>query len=191
NLHYNSTQKQPTLSTQSGFWMRKSLYEVQQAQAFKYTNAHLILFRLGRSYLNYAEVMLRTGDTPKAIEYINKTRTLHGGLPELSTALTTEDAWIAYKSERRVELFYEGDRYWSLLRWGKYDDLDVIPELNREHHKLEISADGKSYSIIKLPSGTSHSLNTKAFSKRRYFFPIPQKEILLNNKLEGDQNPLW
>lgn len=191
NLHYNSTQKQPTLATQSGFWIRKSTYEIQQAQALKNTNAHLVLFRLGRSYLNYAEVLLRYGDISNAIEYINKTRTVHGGLPALSKTLTEEEAWKAYKSERRVELFYEGDRYWSLLRWGKFVGLDVIPELNREHHRLEISADGKSYLITKLPSGTSHSMNTKVFSKRRYFFPIPQQEILLNKELQGDQNPLW
>ncbi len=43
----------------------------------------------------------------KAIEYINKTRTLHGGLPaHTAAAMTLDDAWKAYKSERRVELFF-------------------------------------------------------------------------------------
>lgn len=191
NLHYLSTSKKATLATQSGFWLRKTTYEEQQAQADKYTNAHLVVFRVGRSYLNYAEVLLRLNDIKGAINYINKTRTLHGGLPALSENMSAEEAWTAYKSERRVELFYENDRYWSLLRWGKYDGLDVIPELNKPHYRLEISSDGKSYEIQNLPAGTSHELNTKIFTERRYFFPIPQKEIILNEKLKGDQNPLW
>ncbi len=191
NLHYKSTLKKATLATQSGFWLRKTIYEDQQAQAQKYTNAHLVIFRLGRSYLNYAEALLRCGRTDEAISYINKTRTVHGGLPALSEGMSEEEAWKAYKSERRVELFYENDRYWSLLRWGRFDNLDIIPELNHAHYRLEISADGKSYEIQDLPSGTSHELNTKVFSKRRYFFPIPQSEINKNAALQGDQNPLW
>ena len=30
------------------------------------------------------------------------------------------ETWKDYKIERRVELFWEGDFYFSLLRWGKY-----------------------------------------------------------------------
>lgn len=191
NLHYKSTQKKATLATQSGFWLRKTTYENQQAQALKYTDAHLVIFRVGRSYLNYAEALLRKNDIKGAISYINKTRTIHGGLPALPEDLTAEAAWKAYRSERRVELFYENDRYWSLLRWGKYDGLDVIPELNKAHYRLEISSDGKSFEIQNLPAGTSHDLNTKVFTERRYFFPIPQKEMVMNEKLQGDQNPLW
>ena len=36
-----------------------------------------------------------------------------------SKGLSLSEAWKAYKRERRVELVHEGDRYWSLLRWGK------------------------------------------------------------------------
>lgn len=99
--------------------------------------------RLGRSYLNYAEVMLRLNDIETAIEYVNKTRTIHGGLPALSKDLSLSEAWEAYKRERRVELVHEGDRYWSLLRWGKADGKETISELNKTHHSISISEDGK------------------------------------------------
>ena len=62
---------------------------------------------------------LRQGDKEKAIEYINKTRVDHGGLPELSKSISLEEAWKEYKRERRVDLVSEGDRYWTVLRWGR------------------------------------------------------------------------
>ena len=43
-------------------------------------------------------------------------RTKHGGLPALEMGLSANDAWEHYRRERRVELFFENDRYWSLLR---------------------------------------------------------------------------
>lgn len=96
------------------------------------TNYHYTLLRLGRSYLNYAEIKLRQGDKETAIDYINKTRVTHGGLPELQKSLSLEDTWKEYKRERRIELVSEGDRYWSVLRWGKADGLEVVPELTVE-----------------------------------------------------------
>lgn len=190
NMHRKSLNKASRLSTRTGYFIRKTLYEKEPIQALNYTNYHHVIFRLGRSYLNYAEACLRLGDKNTAIEYINKTRTTHGGLPALDAAtMTIEDAWKAYKSERRVELFFEGDRYWSLLRWGKADGLDVIPELNHAFQTLEIAADGKSYQMINVPD--VHGLNIRAFSPKRYLFPIPKKEIELNEKLANDQNPGW
>ena len=37
-----------------------------------------------------------------------------------SMAVTEEEAWRDYIRERRVEMAYEGNLYWSYLRWGKY-----------------------------------------------------------------------
>ena len=143
--------------------------------------------RLGRAYLNYAEVMLRQGNIQTAIEYINKTRTTHGGLPALSTSLSLDEAWKVYKRERRVELVHEGDRYWSLLRWGKADGKTTVEELNKTHHSISISEDGKSFEIIPLPFRTSE--NERIFTKKRYLFPVPEGERVNNPAL--DQNEGW
>ena len=88
----------------------------------------ILCYVLGRSYLNYAEIKLRQGDKETAIDYINRTRVTHGGLPELQKSLSLEDTWKEYKRERRIELVSEGDRYWSVLRWGKADGLEVVPD---------------------------------------------------------------
>ncbi|NMH86875.1 RagB/SusD family nutrient uptake outer membrane protein [Flavivirga algicola] len=185
NMHWTSNAAGNWSMTKSGFYFRKSVFEGVKLWANDFVPFHHSIMRLGRSYLNYAEVMLRLNDPAKALEYINMTRVAHGGLPELSTGLSIDEAWDYYKIERRVELFFENDRYWSLLRWGKEAGLDVIPELNSGQTFFEVSEDGMSYEIIEQPLNKSE--NERVFTSRRYLFPVPEKEILLNGNL--DQNP--
>jgi len=174
-------------ASRSGFWMRKGLYEQTQLLAKNNTSYCYPICRLGRSYLNYAEALLRIGRTADAVSAMNVTRTQHGQLP----ALTTTDAaevWKYYKIERRVELFYEcSDRYWSLLRWAKADGKETIPELNHGVKYLEISADGKSYEIQETFQDAVN--NTLSWESRRFLFPVPQTQRELNTNL--DQNPGW
>lgn len=109
-------------------------------------------------------------------------------MPELPSGLSAEEAWKEYKRERRIELLHENDRYWSLLRWGKADGLEIVKELNTHQNAcMEIAEDGKSFEIIDLPSNISD--NNHAFTSRRYLFPVPQSERDVNSSL--DQNPEW
>lgn len=188
NMHYLQSTKGTQYSTPSGYFIKKYVYDLSGFQAKVYTNFHQSVTRLGRAYLNYAEIMLRLNQPATAIEYINKTRTAHGNLPALSSSLSIEDAWKYYKIERRVELFLENDRYWSLLRWGKEDGGGVISELNdKVHTYFEIGADGKSFEIKDIVLNPGN--HKKRFSTKRYLFPVPQGQIDLNEKL--DQNPGW
>lgn len=187
NAHWNSNIYGDWGMTKTGYVWRKCQYEKSRVFWSDPTSYHYVLLRLGRSYLNYAEVMLRLNDSRTAIEYINKTRTVHGGLPALPTNLSLDDAWNEYKRERRIELLMEGDRYWSLLRWGKADGLNTIPELNITHQAIDISADGKSFEFIPLPYKASD--NIRIFTSKRYLMPVPQDQRNQNPNL--DQNPGW
>lgn len=187
NLHWNSKTGSMWGTAISGYLYRKGVYEDRYVYVDDPAFYHYVLLRLGRSYLNYAEALLRLHDVPTAIEYINKTRTAHGGLPALPTTLTEEEAWKAYKRERRVELVHEGDRYWSLLRWNKADGNAIVSELTKTHHAMSISEDGKSFEIITLPD--QESFNERVFSTKRYLFPVPEGERVNNPSL--DQNEGW
>ena len=187
NLHWNSRVGGDWGSALTGYLYRKGVYTDKKVWYSDPTYYHYVIMRLGRAYLNYAEVMLRQGNIQTAIEYINKTRTTHGGLPALSTSLSLDEAWKVYKRERRVELVHEGDRYWSLLRWGKADGKTTVEELNKTHHSISISEDGKSFEIIPLPFRTSE--NERIFTKKRYLFPVPEGERVNNPAL--DQNEGW
>lgn len=187
NLHWGSNIYGDWGMTKTGYVYRKGMYEVKPVYNSEPTFYHYVVLRLGRSYLNYAEVMLRQNKVEKAVEYINKTRTTHGKLPALSLSLSLSDAWREYKRERRIDLVMEGDRYWSLLRWGKADKKKTIDELNVVHQAISISKDGKSFEFIPLPF--KGSINERIFTEKRYLFPVPQDERNQNTAL--DQNMGW
>lgn len=190
NVHYASNVQQDRHMTKSGYVFRKSIYEDQWLYYNVPTNYHYVLLRLGRSYLNYAELKLRSGGEAgraTAIDYINRTRTTHGGLPALEAGTSLADVWKFYKIERRADLLQENDRYWSLLRWGKEEGLSVIPELNSTPKAISISEDGKSFEIITVP--VVAGANARRFTSRRYLLPIPRSETVENPNLT--QNPGW
>ena len=187
NLYYASKATEVWGMPVSGYIYRKGVYESKRLLNSEKTGYHYVLLRLGRAYLNYAEIKLRQGDKGTAIEYINKTRVDHGGLPELQKTITQEEAWKEYKRERRVDLVHEGDRYWTVLRWGKADGLEVVPELTVVQKFMKIAPDGKSFEIMDLPNYVSD--NERKFTKKRYLFPIPQGERNQNPNL--DQNEGW
>ena len=137
------------------------------------TNYHYVVLRLGRSYLNYAEAMLRLGIKSSAIEYINKTRDVHGGLPGLTATTSRKMVW-KYKNRtpgwwyRRMTVI---GRYYV---GGKEEGLNVIPELNTTPTAITISEDGRTFSI-----GTVQAVeaaNARVFTKRRYLLPVPRSE---------------
>lgn len=187
NLHWNSKAGGDWGMALTGYVWRKGVYTARPLLNSDPTFYHYVILRLGRSYLNYAEVMLHLGNISTAIEYINKTRTVHGGMPELPTTLSSDEAWKAYKRERRIDLVHEGDRYWSLLRWGKAEGKDTVEELTKTHQSISISEDGKNFEIIALPYQTA--FNERIFTKKRYLFPVPEGERINNPSL--DQNEGW
>lgn len=187
NLHWDSKSGGDWGMALSGYLYRKGVYTKKPLLVSDPTYYHYVVMRLGRSYLNHAEVMLRLKDADTAIEYINKTRTLHGKLPALLTGLSLDEAWTEYKRERRLELVHEGDRYWSLLRWGKADGKKVVEELTKVHQSISISEDGKTFEFIHLPYRVSE--NERIFTEKHYLFPVPQGERNQNSGL--DQNELW
>lgn len=187
NLHWDSSIRGPWGMTKSGYLFRKCLYENKRLLHDQPTYYHYVLMRLGRAYLNYAEILLRLGNKQTAIEYINKTRIKHGDLPQIDSSISEAEAWAEYKRERRLELLLEGDRYWSLLRWAKADGKNTIEELNKTHQAIEIAKDGLSFKIIPIPYIGAD--NERNFTEKRFLLPVPQAQISQNNNL--DQNPFW
>ena len=83
------------------------------------TNASsTILMRLGEIYLLHAEALCMTGDLAGSTEYVNKIRR-RAGIKEIAQP-ADQDAMIdAVLHERRLELAFEGFRFWDLVRHGK------------------------------------------------------------------------
>lgn len=184
NMHWTSNPLSTWGMPKSGYMFRKWAYE----QDFVYYENKVTwaepIMRLGRVYLNKAEAYGRKGNIVKAVEYMNKTRTVHGGLP----ALATSDAltfWRYYKIERRVELVQEDDRYWSLIRWAKAENVTNIPELNGyKLHGLDMEFNG----LVNVVE-SSWTSQLRCELPKRFYFPIPNAQIKANTNLK--QNPGW
>jgi hypothetical protein len=160
--------------TPTGYYVRKLLYETQRVWYVDGTDHFFPALRLGEVYLNMAEALLYTGDRSGAISFLNKTRTIHGGLPPLDGATPLPALLDAYKDERRVELFFENDRYWSLLRWAKFNQQATITELEKPVDAINISADGKNFKIIAAPNVGDRK---GRLSSTQFFVPLPEASM--------------
>jgi beta-phosphoglucomutase-like phosphatase (HAD superfamily) len=98
-----------------------SNYYPGDAYAFMHkvpTNASsIILMRLAEIYLLHAEALAMTGDLAGATEYVNKVRA-RAGIKNIAVPSSQEAMIDAILHERRLELAFEGFRFFDLLRHG-------------------------------------------------------------------------
>lgn len=76
------------------------------------------LFRMAEVYLLAAEAYNMQGQDDKARPALNKTRN-RAGLADVSPALTGTNLFDAIVNEKFMELAFEGQRFWDLVRWGR------------------------------------------------------------------------
>lgn len=93
---------------------------------YQYSGTDILDYRYGELLLNIAECYAATGNDIKCIEYLGKIRK-RVGIPAannygIGTLASRYAALEACLYERRVELAYEGKRFWDLQRWMLYDD---------------------------------------------------------------------
>ncbi|SDZ93199.1 Starch-binding associating with outer membrane [Arachidicoccus rhizosphaerae] len=117
-----------TNQTNSPAIVRKNSNPNADSTGYSYSNTSIIEYRYAELLLNIAECYAATGDISHAIEYIGKIRARVGipsdnnyGVGNLSTKYQAIEA-VLY--ERRVELAYEGKRFWDIQRWMLYDNTD-------------------------------------------------------------------
>ena len=152
-----------------------------------------IIFRYGEVLLNYAEAMINAyGDfsytnekcNMKAIDAVNQIRQREGvRLPKLSTNLTPEEFLIKVKKERRVEMAFEGQRFWDLRRWKELEQ-----HLNIYGIKIVKNEEGK-FEYGENNNMKPQLIKTLEFDEKMYFYPFNQKELFKNQNLK--QNPGW
>ena len=93
------------------------------------TNAtSTILMRLGEIYLLHAEALAMTNDFSGATGYVNKIRT-RAGVSPISVPASQDDMIDAVLHERRLELAFEGFRFFDLVRHDKAKEVhDAMPQ---------------------------------------------------------------
>ena len=169
-----------------------------------------LTFRMGGMYLNYAEALYEyfkacgngnAADASGVVEYTDaegnaqsvtvpasqtaakmasKTRE-RSSMPAFATGMTNDEFWAEYKNERRVELAFEGHRFYDVRRW--MEDGDKFMNI----HRMEITKneDGTfTYKKVAVTRGDGQ------WQSKWNLFPFNQTEIMKSGGAIT-QNPGW
>lgn len=159
-------------ATTTGYYIRKLLNESVKDMTVKGTTCWNEV-RYAEVLLNQAEALNEMGKTAEALIPLNKVRS-RAKLPAVSST-GQESLRNIIREERKIELAFEGQRYWDLRRWNMA--LEVLGGKRMHGMKITKQTDGTfNYQIIDCDGKDRH------FEERYYQFPIPASEIKNNPK---------
>ena len=172
-----------TQATKTGYYLRKYVDENINLTLGQSSIHTWIIIRYAEILLNYAEAMNEAygpdnahGYGMTAVQAVNEIRR-RAGMPNLPSSLTKDGLRERIRNERRVELAFEGHRFWDVRRWMIAEET-----LDTPVHGVEISKRGGTFQY------KSVEVEDRTFDTRMYFYPIPQSEI---NITGWPQNPMW
>ena len=107
-------------ASRSGYMVKKFIDPGNRAQPWG-GSLDFVIYRYAEVLLSYVECLVETGDwqNPDVAKYINRIRN-RAGMPDMDPAAynSQEKVRELYRRERRVELAFEGRRYFDIRRWG-------------------------------------------------------------------------
>ena len=182
-------------STRTSYYMRKLMNEgalTGSSTTGKLTNvAHTYVYaRYTTALLNFAEAANEVGGPDAVIggftarQVINAIRTRAGIVGTAYTAtLTTKDDFRALiHNERRIELCFEGYRFWDLRRWvNGLTDVVGLSKLNEPVAGILINSTATEFTLIP-------ELEVRSYQPYMIYGPIPYSETLKYNII---QNQGW
>lgn len=164
----------------TGYYLMKFMNRNVQGQ-FDWQDNPWRFIRFTEILMNYAEACLGLGQEEEARIYINMIRK-RAGLPGVTTS--GQELVDSYRHERRIELAYEGNRFFDVRRWmigaqayTNVQGIDILYKLNPD--KVTTTP---NYKVIP-------SVIVRTWNPRFYFLPISIDEMNKNKMLV--QNPLY
>jgi len=148
------------------------------------------IIRLADLYLLYAEALNESKEAPdeSVYEYIDKVRA-RAGLGGVVNSWAANSMFPdkpaskdgmreIIRTERGIELCFEGKRFWDLRRWKT-----AITEMNKTIYGWNVEGDTEGDYYRPIPLGDIK------FSTKDYLWPLRKTDILVNRNLV--QNPYW
>ena len=175
----------------TSFYLRKFLKEDTSLSAGKTTSYQHMwpVIRLAEVYLNYAEALFEATGNPSfkgtldgtsytlsPLEAVNTVRNVYslGGLP---AGIDADTFRTRLHNERRVELAFEGHRFWDIRRWKEGEHTTDV-------FGLEIARNADESLAVK-----KTTVQTRLWDEKMNFYPIPEVERHKNSNLT--QNYGW
>ena len=182
--------------TYSGYYMRKYV-EPSTVKYVGHDDNDIIMIRYAEVLLNYVEAKERLGTlSQEDLDItINKIRDRVGMVHlKLNDLPQGSDIRQEIQRERRVELFFEGHRYFDIIRWKQGELLaEDLLGVNRrwlDQSRLNVNLGGLTW---KTKNGQQYLLieEGRQFNpEKHYLLPVPFKQMQLNPNL-APQNPGW
>lgn len=143
--------------------------------AFDKSNIQAVYMRLAEVYLSYAECQMELGKADEARKYILLIRQ-RANLPDASLPdpITMEDI----RHERRIELAFEGHRFWDVRRWK------ILQETFLDAERVDIIKDLRNHPMTTTYLYKMLEPRSKAYKDAFYYFPISQDECFKNPALQ-------
>lgn len=166
--------------TPTGFYIFKMMDPNVINNSLNESSRCLPLIRYAEILLNFAEATNEyEGPTEEVYQAVEAIRKRAGLRPfELPAGLSKDQMRVAIQNERRIELAFEGHRFFDVRRWMIAEQTD-----NLQMHGMEVKRNGSQVSY--------HLFNVRKhqFNRAMYLWPIPLREIAKSPELL--QNPLY
>ncbi|HAE62708.1 MAG TPA: RagB/SusD family nutrient uptake outer membrane protein, partial [Eubacteriaceae bacterium] len=127
------------------------------------------------------QVSLGPGISMSARDALNEIRA-RAEMPPIPSGLSIQDFEKRYRNERRIELVFEGHRFFDVRRWK------ILNETDKFVTGMRITREGSNMLY------TRFKLTDRNVSSNKYLmYPIPENEVLKMLELTGQnwQNPGW
>ncbi|AEW01474.1 hypothetical protein A4D02_05645 [Niastella koreensis] len=159
--------------TVTGYYIKKMLDSTNTTFVVNASTQQWIEMRYAEVLLIHAEAKTKLNDISGAQQSLNKVRN-RAGMPN-TTASTAAQMMEAIEHERKVELAFEGHRYWDLRRWRKAHL--VLNGVKFTGHRITGSGAGTTYEVVSCDN------TNRQFTPALYYIPIPTTELQNNQAL--------
>lgn len=160
--------------TVTGYYVRKMLDAANTNFIQNKSTQPWIEMRYAEVLLIDAEAKAKLNDVSGAQASLDALRNKRG-LPN-TPASTPAQLMIAIEHERKVELAFEGHRYWDLRRWRKAHI--VLDDVRFTGHRVTAEGAGFKYEVVSADNAD------RQFTSALYYMPIIVNEMQNNNALD-------
>ncbi|RZK38713.1 MAG: RagB/SusD family nutrient uptake outer membrane protein [Pedobacter sp.] len=178
-------------ATKTGYYMRKFFNDAVTWNQNSNTLSRRpwVIFRYAEILLNYAEALNEAqGPVADVYRYVNMVRQRNGvALPALQSTNPTGNGYVPatkeamrlrIQNERRVELCFEGHRFFDVRRWKKGEEF-----FNKPITGMRITRDAATGAF----NYQRFTVENRIFTAKNYLYPISQSN--LNRAPALGQNP--
>lgn len=164
--------------TTTGYYLRKLVDENHTDLVTRRSEQPWIAIRYAEVLLNRAEAAYKLGKNDIANADIEAIRARVGlGY----TPKAGDELWIAIRQERKIELAYEGQYFWDLIRWKV-----LVKEQNGSRvHGLMITPEDEEFRYTYVDCDEQD----RQYSEKIYRMPMPESELSDNSLVS--QYPNW